>query len=71
MPGGSPNPLFRIQIDRPHRNILSRSSACTASQPILQCSNVGTRRPESRKQGAADRLLPTAEMVLKKLESRK
>jgi hypothetical protein len=36
----------------------------------LQCSNVGKRRPESRKQGAANRLLLAAEMVLKELVSR-
>jgi hypothetical protein len=33
----------------------------------LQGSNVGKRRPESRKQGAANRLLLAAEMVLKEL----
>jgi hypothetical protein len=36
----------------------------------LQCSNVGKRRPESRKQGAANRLLLAAERVLKELVSR-
>jgi hypothetical protein len=55
--------LFRIQIDRPHRDILSRSSACTASQRNLQCSNVGKRRPESREPGAANRLLLIAEIA--------
>ena len=47
------------------------SSACTASQRNLQCSNVGKRRPESREPGAANRLLLIAERVLKELESRK
>lgn len=56
MLGGLPNPFFRIEIDQPHRNILSRSSACP--RPSQSCSARTSVRDGPMAANSARRLVP-------------